>query len=89
MLEAQLSRLSCALIHASNVLDAIPVLIDQDDNTPFLTNQLQPAALAEAARQKAWPMVLRIQPGYDDHSDDFITSFTGDHLRFHAQYLLT
>ena len=53
----------------------------------FLADQLQPAVLAEAARQKAWPMTLRIQPGYD-HSYYFIASFIEDHLRFHAQYLL-
>ncbi|UMG86768.1 hypothetical protein MF573_19095 [Klebsiella pneumoniae] len=43
--------------------------------------------LAEAARQKAWPMTLRIQPRYD-HSYYFIASFIEDHLRFHAQHLL-
>ncbi|EHC65837.1 S-formylglutathione hydrolase, partial [Salmonella enterica subsp. enterica serovar Minnesota str. A4-603] len=38
------------------------------------------------ARQTAWPMTLRIQPGYD-HSYYFIASFIEDHLRFHARYL--
>lgn len=78
---------SCALMYASNAQDAIPTLIDQGDNDLFLADQLQPAVLAEAARQKAWPMTLRIQPGYD-HSYYFIASFIEDHLRFHAQYLL-
>ncbi|WP_433817933.1 S-formylglutathione hydrolase [Escherichia marmotae] len=78
---------SCALMYASNAQDAIPALIDQGDNDQFLADQLQPAVLAEAARQKAWPMTLRIQPGYD-HSYYFIASFIEDHLRFHAQYLL-
>ena len=78
---------SCALMYASNAQDAIPTLIDQGDNDQFLADQLQPAVLAEAARQKAWPMTLRIQPGYD-HSYYFIASFIADHLRFHAQYLL-
>lgn len=77
----------CALMYASNAQDAIPTLIDQGDNDQFLADQLQPAVLAEAARQKAWPMTLRIQPGYD-HSYYFIASFIEDHLRFHAQYLL-
>ncbi|PLO79274.1 S-formylglutathione hydrolase, partial [Klebsiella pneumoniae] len=53
---------------------------------PFLAGQLQPAVLAEVARQKAWPLTLRIQPGYD-HSYYFIASFIEDHLRFHAQHL--
>ena len=78
---------SCALMYAGNAQDAIPTLIDQGDNDQFLADQLQPAVLAEAARQKAWPMTLRIQPGYD-HSYYFIASFIEDHLRFHAQYLL-
>ncbi|CAK5460878.1 S-formylglutathione hydrolase [Escherichia coli] len=78
---------SCALMYASNAQDAIPTLIDQGDNDQFLADQLQPAVLAEAARQKAWSMTLRIQPGYD-HSYYFIASFIEDHLRFHAQYLL-
>ncbi|NRE95981.1 S-formylglutathione hydrolase, partial [Klebsiella variicola] len=44
------------------------------------------AVRAETARQKAWPLTLRIQPGYD-HSYYFIASFIEDHLRFHAQHL--
>lgn len=77
---------SCALMMASDVKNAIPTLIDQGDNDQFLADQLQPARLAEAARQKAWPMTLRIQPGYD-HSYYFIASFIEDHLRFHAAHL--
>ena len=77
---------SCALMMASDVKDAIPTLIDQGDSDQFLADQLQPARLAEAARQKAWPMTLRIQPGYD-HSYYFIASFIEDHLRFHAAHL--
>ncbi|KNC90245.1 S-formylglutathione hydrolase [Trabulsiella odontotermitis] len=78
---------SCQLMLASNSNDAIPTLIDQGDNDQFLADQLQPAVLAEAARQKAWPLTLRIQPGYD-HSYYFIASFIEDHLRFHAAHLL-
>ncbi|EML1931178.1 S-formylglutathione hydrolase [Citrobacter freundii] len=78
---------SCALMLASKPTDAIPTLIDQGDSDQFLAVQLQPAVLAEIARQTAWPMTLRIQPGYD-HSYYFIASFIEDHLRFHAQYLL-
>lgn len=79
---------SCALMLASQPEHAIPTLIDQGDNDQFLADQLQPAVLAEAARQKDWPMMLRIQPGYD-HSYYFIASFIEDHLRFHAQHLLS
>ncbi|NCB86691.1 MAG: S-formylglutathione hydrolase, partial [Gammaproteobacteria bacterium] len=72
---------SCALMLASKPADAIPTLIDQGDSDQFLADQLQPAVLAETARQTAWPMTLRIQPGYD-HSYYFIASFIEDHLRF-------
>ena len=65
---------SCALMQASQPADAVPTLIDQGDNDPFLAGQLQPA------------VTLRIQPGYD-HSYYFIASFIEDHLRFHAQHL--
>ena len=77
---------SCALMLASKAEEAIPTLIDQGDADQFLAGQLQPAVLAEAARQKDWPLTLRIQPGYD-HSYYFIASFIEDHLRFHAEHL--
>jgi hypothetical protein len=44
---------------ASSSEDAIPTLIDQGDADQFLAGQLQPAVLAEAARQKDWPLTLR------------------------------
>ncbi len=78
---------SCALMLESAEQDAIPTLIDQGDSDQFLADQLQPARLAEVARQKSWPLNLRIQSGYD-HSYFFIAAFIEDHLRFHAQYLL-
>ena len=77
---------SCALMQASLTDQAIPTLIDQGDADQFLANQLQPAVLAEVARQKSWPLTLRIQPGHD-HSYYFIASFIEDHLRFHAEHL--
>ncbi|WP_318392000.1 S-formylglutathione hydrolase [Enterobacter sp.] len=78
---------SCALMLSGKAEDAIPTLIDQGDRDQFLTDQLQPARLAEAARQTNWPLTLRVQPGHD-HSYYFIATFIEDHLRFHAQHLL-
>ncbi|XTZ39726.1 S-formylglutathione hydrolase [Salmonella enterica] len=78
---------SCALMLESPGNDVTPMLIDQGDSDQFLADQLQPARLAEVARQKSWPLTLRIQPGYD-HSYYFIASFIEEHLRFHAQHLL-
>lgn len=77
---------STELLLASRAEAPIPLLIDQGDNDQFLADQLQPAVFAEAARQKDWPLTLRIQPGYD-HSYYFIASFIEDHLRFHAEHL--
>ncbi|RPH30608.1 S-formylglutathione hydrolase [Buttiauxella warmboldiae] len=77
---------SCCLLMQADNAHAIPVLIDQGDADQFLADQLQPAQFAEVARQKSWPLTLRVQPGYD-HSYYFIASFIEDHLRFHAQHL--
>ncbi|HGF0769364.1 TPA: S-formylglutathione hydrolase [Kluyvera georgiana] len=77
---------STELLLASRADAPVPLLIDQGDNDQFLADQLQPAVFAEAARQKDWPLTLRIQPGYD-HSYYFIASFIEDHLRFHAEHL--
>ena len=78
---------SCCLLMVADPANALPTLIDQGDADQFLADQLQPAQFAEAARQKNWPLTLRVQPGYD-HSYYFIASFVEDHLRFHAQHLL-
>ncbi|WP_313083149.1 S-formylglutathione hydrolase [Atlantibacter sp.] len=77
---------SCALMAQASADQQIPTLVDQGDNDQFLADQLQPAQLAEVARQTGWPLTLRIQPGYD-HSYFFIASFIEDHLRFHAEHL--
>ncbi|HEY1844893.1 MAG TPA: S-formylglutathione hydrolase [Buttiauxella sp.] len=77
---------SCCLLTAADEKNALPTLIDQGDADQFLADQLQPAQFAEAARQKNWPLTLRVQPGYD-HSYYFIASFVEDHLRFHAEHL--
>ena len=77
---------STELLLASRAEAPIPLLIYQGDNDQFLADQLQPAVFAEAARQKDWPLTLRIQPGYD-HSYYFIATFIEDHLRFHAEHL--
>lgn len=75
---------SCHLLaHAETQL---PMLVDQGDGDQFLADQLQPAKLAELARQRNWPLTLRIQPGYD-HSYFTIATFIEDHLRFHAEHL--
>ncbi|AHK20783.1 S-formylglutathione hydrolase [Yersinia similis] len=75
---------SCHLLTHSQ--HQLPILVDQGDGDQFLADQLQPAKLAELARQRGWPLMLRIQPGYD-HSYFTIATFIEDHLRFHAEHL--
>ncbi|HEX7876260.1 MAG TPA: S-formylglutathione hydrolase [Sphingobium sp.] len=62
------------------------LLVDQGDADQFLAEQLKPHLLAEACRAAGVPLTLRMQPGYD-HSYYFISTFMGDHLRWHAERL--
>ena len=63
-----------------------PILVDQGDDDQFLTDQLYPQHLVDAAERHGTDLELRIQPGYD-HSYYFIASFIAEHLRFHADFL--
>lgn len=75
---------SCELI--GQAAEHLPMLIDQGEDDSFLTEQLKPEALLAAADRAAYPLKLRMQPGYD-HSYYFIASFIEDHLRHHAKAL--
>jgi S-formylglutathione hydrolase len=76
---------SCLLMQQAT--HPLPMLLDQGDSDQFLADQLRPERLEAVAREKNYPLTVRIQPGYD-HSYYFIASFVEDHLRFHARYLL-
>lgn len=65
-----------------------PILIDQGTEDNFLgQQQLLPDQLAKACESVGQALNLRYQEGYD-HSYFFISSFMGDHLDHHAQFLL-
>ncbi len=64
-----------------------PILVDQGDADPFLTEQLQPETLEQAAQKHQVDFELRMQSGYD-HSYYFISSFIEEHLEFHAKHLI-
>jgi S-formylglutathione hydrolase len=64
-----------------------PILVDQGGADVFLTVQLRPETLTDAAAASGQALTLRLQPGYD-HSYWFIQSFVGDHLKHHAEHLL-
>ncbi|QDE33106.1 MULTISPECIES: S-formylglutathione hydrolase [Shewanella] len=75
---------SCELM--ANSQQFVPALVDQGSNDNFLNEQLKPQDLVKIAKDKGYPLELRMQPGYD-HSYYFIATFIEDHLRFHAKYL--
>jgi len=64
----------------------VPARVDQGLADDFLTEQLKPEALSEAANVNNYPLALNLHEGYD-HSYYFISSFIEEHLRFHANYL--
>ena len=73
-----------ALIEAGARLPDL--LVDQGADDNFLAEQLKTALLIDACAKAGQPATIRIQPGYD-HSYFFISSFMGDHLRWHADRL--
>jgi S-formylglutathione hydrolase len=60
-----------------------PILVDQGTADKFLTDQLYPEVLEDAARSAGHNLKLRRHTGYD-HGYFFISSFMEDHLRHHA-----
>ena len=62
------------------------LLVDQGEADQFLAEQLRPELLLDACQKTNIPLILRRQPGYD-HSYYFISTFMGDHLRWHAERL--
>ena len=77
---------SSELMRNSSASAHLPALVDQGLADDFLSEQLHPEALEDAAKASGYPLTLRRHEGYD-HSYYFISSFIDDHLRFHAQYL--
>ncbi|MCA1455711.1 S-formylglutathione hydrolase [Bradyrhizobium sp. BRP22] len=62
------------------------LLVDVGDADSFLAEQLRPELLQQACANAQIPLLLRRQEGYD-HSYYFISTFMGDHLRWHAARL--
>jgi S-formylglutathione hydrolase len=61
------------------------LLVDQGAADPFL-DQLKPANLQAACQEAGQPLDYREHAGYD-HGYFFVSTFIGDHLRFHAEAL--
>ncbi|WP_414839097.1 S-formylglutathione hydrolase [Carnobacterium sp. TMP28] len=64
----------------------IPILIDQGDADTFYEKQLQPDKLVVLAKEKDYPLTLRMQKGHD-HSYYTIATFIEEHLEFHLNQL--
>jgi S-formylglutathione hydrolase len=73
-----------ALIEDGARLDEL--LVDIGDADPFLEKELRPELLEQACADAGIALTLRRQPGYD-HSYYFISTFMGDHVRWHAERL--
>jgi S-formylglutathione hydrolase len=65
----------------------VPALVHQGGDDNFLTDQLMPSALINAAEKSGYPLHFEQVEGYD-HSYYFIASFIEQHLSFHANHLL-
>ena len=65
---------------------ATEILVDQGLADQFLTRELHPEALEDAARASGQQLTLRRHERYD-HSYWFIQTFVADHLEHHAKYL--
>jgi S-formylglutathione hydrolase len=76
-----------AAILIGDAQEKLPLLIDQGTDDEWLSDQLKPGALEQAAIASHYPLQLRMQEGYD-HGYYFVATFIGDHLRHHAQALL-
>ncbi len=72
-----------ATLLIANGAKALPTLIDQGLADEFLADQLYPENLEAAAAEQNFPVTVRRHEGYD-HSYHFISTFIGEHLKFHA-----
>lgn len=73
---------------ATQQTSRVPALVSQGEADNFLAEQLKPEVLEAAAKSSGYPLTLESHEGYD-HSYYFIASFIEQHLRFHAEHLLT
>lgn len=85
---AEWAKHDASLLIAGGVARGVydDILVDQGDADSFLTDQLKPDLLVEAAKAAGQTLTLRMQPGYD-HSYFFMASFIDDHVAFHARRL--
>jgi S-formylglutathione hydrolase len=79
---------SVLMAQATDRSKQVTTLVDQGSADNFLSEQLNPESLEQAAALSDYPLKLNMQEGYD-HSYFFIASFIDQHLNFHAQSLFS
>ncbi|KZN64874.1 hypothetical protein N473_13855 [Pseudoalteromonas luteoviolacea CPMOR-1] len=85
--ESLWAQYDASKILLENTIDRkIPIKIDQGSDDVFLTEQLKPEVLLNAAKTTGYDIDYQLHNGYD-HSYFFISSFIEQHIQFHAQYL--
>ncbi len=75
---------SVALIDAGR--EPGPLLVDIGTADPFFERELRPELLEDACARSGIPLKLNRRTGYD-HSYYFISTFMGEHLRWHSAHL--
>ena len=65
---------------------SMPLFIDQGSNDEFIDTQLYPNKFEKACKESGAELNLRLHDGYD-HSYHFISTFIGEHINFHSEYL--
>ncbi len=75
---------ACALIADGACVPEL--LVEQGTADQFLDEQLKPELLQEACENAGITLTLNMREGYD-HSYYFISTFLGDHVRWHAERL--
>lgn len=77
---------ACELVKSYNG-PPLELFIDQGSADSFLhQSQLLPVNLVEACKQARVPVIYNVREGYD-HSYFYISTFIGEHINYHMQYL--
>lgn len=66
---------------------SMDILIDQGLADPFLGLAMQPGVSVVNLPKTGFNCELRMHRGYD-HGMNFVGTFVGDHIEFHARHLL-
>lgn len=64
----------------------LELFIDQGGDDEFLDTTLLTVNLTNAAAKAQIPFIYKLREGYD-HNYFFISSFIGEHLKYHAKFL--